>query len=185
MVNNHQKEAKSHSPLFFVVVFILLMVFVTNTTKAQKIKKYYVSSKQDKGTLFFIRPQKGFKNKHLGSRLTYDITCFSGADSLTFNFSYFDKQIRNLDSICLLMPAKRGCVSLNKLFVDTQKSYWQYRFSSRMAIKDLEVFFSGDEERAIQLIQKEQRLVLTCSKRKWKKNAGITTRIFQLIQYNN
>jgi hypothetical protein len=86
MVNNHQKEAKSHSPLFFVVVFILLMVFVTNTTKAQKIKKYYVSSKQDKGTLFFIRPQKGFKNKHLGSRLTYDITCFSGADSLTFNF---------------------------------------------------------------------------------------------------
>jgi hypothetical protein len=184
MVSNHRREADHHPPLFFIfscVLFLLLKPFAGYT---QKIKGQYVSSMQQKGMLYFIRPQKGFKNKDLGSRLTYDITCFSGADSLTFNLSYFDKNNWNLDSLCLQMPEQKSTVALSKIFVDTKNACWHYRFSSRMAFKDLEKFFGGNGDRAIQLIQKDKTVLLKCSKRRWKKNASVNTRIFQLIQYN-
>ncbi|MCU0360166.1 MAG: hypothetical protein MUF75_05515 [Bacteroidia bacterium] len=164
---------------------LLLCFGYSNTTKAQKIKKYYVSFKQEKGTLFFIRPQDGFKNASLHSHLKYDITCLSGSDSLTINFSYFDKTSRTLDSLALQTGAKRSASALKKIFIETQKSYWHYRFSARFSIRDAEDFFNQVMAPKLEVVDKKDTIVLTCKKRTWEKNSKINQKIFQLVRYNN
>lgn len=185
--NKLKPEAENHPPLFFGrSVFCFLLFFtISISVEAQKLKNYYVSFHQEKGTLFFIRPQEGFKNKDLGSRLVYDITCSSDDDSLTFNFSYFDKISRSPDSLSLIL-GNRNCVSsLQRLFVDSKGREWQYRYSSRFARKDMEAFFIQETSAGIQLREKGQTLLLICNGKKWKKNAEINRKIFQLIRHNS
>ena len=186
-VNNHRIEAGLVPPLFFIIFCALFLNLFTasGTVRAQKINKYYVSFKQAKGTLFFIRPQKGFKSTPNHSHFTYDMTCISGSDSLSLNFSYFDKTPRALDSLALLIGPKRRSSSLQKIFIETKKSYWHYRFTTRLAVKDVEAFFNLTEGALFQLIEKESVIGLDCKKRKWKKNSQINRKIFQLIRYNN
>lgn len=186
MVSNHQREADHYPPLFFMGVFLVLVFLLLQPGAfyGQKIKKYYVSSMQQKGTLYFIRPQNGFKNKSLGSSFVYDITCFSSSDSVTLNFSYVDKNSRMLDSLHLLGGSTKRSAPLSKIFVETQKSSWHYRFTSRFALKDLESFFNENETGHMALKDKNNAIPLSTSKKKWKKYASINTKIFQLIRYN-
>ncbi|MBL7901541.1 MAG: hypothetical protein JNK73_06065 [Bacteroidia bacterium] len=186
MVSNHRREADHHPPLFFMVA-LLVLVFLflkPGVLYGQKIKKYYVSSMQQKGTLYFIRPQKGFKNKTYGSTFIYDITCHSSSDSLTLNFSYVDKNIRMLDSLQLLGGSIKLTTPLSKIFVETQKSSWHYRFTTRFALKDVEGYFNENEMGSMALVEKNKAIPLVTSKKNWKKYASINAKIFQLIRYN-
>ncbi len=186
MVSNHQREADHHPPLFFMGICLLMvyLVFKPGIFHAQKIKKCYVSSIQQKGTLYFIRPQKGFKNKSYGSSFVYDMTCFSSSDSVTLNFSYFDKNNRALDSLCLIGQSKKITALVSKIFVETKKTKWHYRFTSRILFSDLEIFFNENEIGTMALIDKKNTIPLYASKKRWKKNAAINAKIFQLIRYN-
>ncbi len=185
MVSNHLREADQHPPLFFMGALLLvgLLLFKPGVGYGQKIKKYYVSSIQPKGTLYFIRPQKGYKNTSYRSSFIYDITCFSRADSVTLNFSLFDKNSRTIDSLCLIGTSKKTCVPVTKIFVETKKSAWHYRFTSRISIEDVEHFFNGGMGN-FALIEKNKNIPLVTNKKRWKKYATINTKIFQLIRYN-
>lgn len=186
MVNNHHREADHHPPLFFTFCcfLVLALCLMPGVVSAQKIKNHYVSSMQQKGTLYFIRPQKGFKNQELGSRFLYDITCFSATDSVTFNFSYFDKNVRNLDSIYLLTGSKKFSAPVARIFVETKKSSWHYRFTARFALNDIQAFFNEKERGTITLVDRSTPIPLRTNKKKWKKYAAINTKIIQLIRYN-
>lgn len=185
MVSNHRREADHHPPLFFIGTLLLLVYLVLQpgTCDGQKIKTYYVSSLQPKGTLYFIRPQQGFKNKSSGSSFVYDMTCLSSADSVTLNFSLFDKNSRVLDTLSLVGASKKISVPISKIFIETKKTAWHYRYTSRIALKELEQFFN-ERSGTIQLLDKSKVLTLTSSQKRWKKYAAINTKIFQLIRYN-
>ncbi len=186
MVNNHRREADQNPPLFFMCfgLFLVFCLLKPGVFQAQKIKNHYVSSIQQKGTLYFIRPQKGFKNKRAGSSFVYDMTCFSSSDSVTLNFSYFDKNSRTLDSLYLMAGSIKTGFPIVKIFIETKKSRWHYRFTSRVSLNDLEAFFKATEMGTMALIEKHKPIPLTSTKRRWKKYAAINTRIFQLIRHN-
>lgn len=187
MVSNHRKGADDHPPFFFIGIclFLVFLLFKPAVFQAQKINNHYVSYIQQKGTLYFIRPQKGFKNKGYGSSFIYDITCLSSSDSVTINFSYFDKNSRILDSLYLIRGSKRILVPVSKIFIETKKANWHYRFTTRVLLSELETFFVENEIGTIALIEKNTTIPLYTSKKKWKKNAAINTKIFKLIRYNN
>ncbi len=184
MVNNHQNEADLMPPRLFYPLVTIILVFYSSSALSQNLEKHYISFKQDQGTLFFIRPQKGFKNAAEKSHLTYDITCKTGSDSSTLNFSYFDKTPRVLDSLCLLIGSKNISSTLIKLFVETKKNVWHYRYSSRFLNRDLEDFFDSTHEAKIIIIDKKNRIQLSCTNKRWKKISAINRKIFQLIQLN-
>lgn len=186
MGNNPKREAGIFPPLFFLPVVLCLFCFLffrPAGLKAQKLSKYYVSFKAPNGTLYFIRPQKGYKSEK-GDRLKYDMTLLSSSDSLTLNFSYFDPLPLEPDSLTLTI-GDRSCVSpLSKIFVETSKKNWHYRLSARFAVKDQEEFFKQEKASAMVLSSKDRKIVLNCKSSFWRKYAPINLRIFQLVRYN-
>lgn len=70
MVNKLSKRTCFTRPF---LPFILL-VAICNTTNAQKISKYFTSSIQESGNLYFIEPKQEFKNTEEHSKLLYDLT---------------------------------------------------------------------------------------------------------------
>ncbi|HQQ95007.1 MAG TPA: hypothetical protein PLQ93_10670 [Bacteroidia bacterium] len=188
MVNNHLREAGEIPPLFFVLHLpgLLLLFFCLNTAfySAQNINSYYVSSRVDKGSIYFIRAQKGFKSKPGANKLRYDMTYLLGKDSVTFNFSYFDKKPIVCDSLVLINGSKRLSSALSKIFIETKGKKWHYRYGAKFSFKDTQAFFNPEQEALMLLICKNAVVELHCKKRLWKKHAGVNTRIFELINLN-
>lgn len=184
MGNSPKREAGNFPPLFFPFLLLFLFIlFLPSGLQGQKLSKYYVSFKAPNGTLYFIRPQKGFRSDK-GQNLKYDMTLLSSSDSLTLNFSYFDPGTLEPDS--LLMHSGNGIVSsaLSKIFVETSKKNWHYRYSARFAVKDAEDFFKQENPSDFILSCKEKNFRLTCKSSHWRKYSPINLRIFQLVRYN-
>ena len=189
MVNNHSKEAELVPPLFFkqTFSFITALIFLvcSQSAEAQKLKKYYTSSIESKGAIYYIFPLKGFKNPSSGGYFVYDITYLTGHDSATVNFSYFDKNALVLDGICFTNN-DRACTlqPLKKIFIESKKSKWHYRFTTKMAFADLKNFYVANHTAKISLHSNKGQLDLKEKKRTWKKQAGAITRILELISLN-
>lgn len=189
MVNNHSKEAGLVPPLFFKQFFsfstALIFLMCSQSVKAQKLKKYYTSSIESKGAIYYIFPLKGFKNTASNSSFVYDITYLTGHDSATVNFSYFDKNALVLDSICFTNDVK-ACVmqSVKKIFIESKKSKLHYRFTTKMAFADLKNFYLADHAAKISLHSNKGQIDLREKNRTWKKQAGAIRRILELISLN-
>jgi hypothetical protein len=187
MVNNHQREAGLFPPLFFpqnLLILLLILLFAPTSISAQKIKGYYVSSLVEQGTIYFIRPQKGFKNSEHHSKLLYDMTYLMGKDSVTFNYSYYDKSALAPDSIAFKHTSVHFISATKKIFIEPKHSKWHYRFTCRVALKDIKTFFEEEQVPSITISGKGKFITLQCGKAKWKKHAAANTKIFQLIEMN-
>ena len=189
MVNNHSKEAGLIPPLFFkqIISFSTAFVFllVAQSAAAQKLKKYYTSSIESKGAIYYIFPLKGFKNTTSNSSFVYDITYLASNDSATVNFSYFDKNALVLDSMCFTHKDQTCSMQpIKKIFIESKKSKWHYRYTTKIAFADLKIFFGVPSNPQISLHSNKGRLQLNEKSRTWKKQAAVITRILELISLN-
>jgi hypothetical protein len=178
-VNSRKKMAAISCHLFFLTLTLLPGVF-----KSQNISNYYTSSDQVKGRLYFIFPQRGFHNHQIHSRLIYDITCLTTNDSSTFNFSYFDKLNRDIDSVFFISGTKRYASVAKKIFIATKKKKWHYRYSAKILFRDLSEIFSAEQQPRMVIYTKQAAIEMTMKARVWKKRSAVTKKIFTLISYN-
>jgi hypothetical protein len=175
MVNNfYGRKVLKLAPFFFL--------FFLNELSAQKISKYYTSSLQSNGTLYFIFEQSGFKSG--SDDFLYDITYLSTAENATFNFSYFDKAEYEFEKIGWVIKADTLVLPLKKIFIETKKNKWHYRYSAYPVFSMLTNFFNQSEPPAIILFSKKNNISLCIAKSKWKKTSSITKKIFTLINHN-
>ena len=179
MENNQIKLACLARQLFFVS-FLLL----TSKINGQNISKYYTSSLQEKGTLYFILPQSGFENNRIKSKLIYDITYLTKNDTVTLNFSYFDKLDRTLDSVVFVNVNQRFSGRVKKLFIETKKSKWHYRYSSKILFNDINIFFTQPDNPKIILYTQQGTVELNIKTKTWRKQSSVTKKILTLIKYN-
>jgi hypothetical protein len=171
MVSNQIKMACFARHLFIVPLLLLTSL-------------YYTSSLQGNGMLYFILPQSGFDNNKINSKFIYDITCLTTNDTVALNFSYFDKHERTIDSIVFISDNKRFSSTVKKIFIETEKNKWHYRYSTNFLFADLKTFYSQDNCPKIILITQNGSVALTIKTSIWKKQSLVTKKILTLITYN-
>lgn len=176
--NNIKKACFTRFLMYFALLFLVTPI------QGKNISKYYISSMQENGILYFILPQKGFEDKKSGSSLIYDITYLTTKDSVTFNFSYLDKSEKAIDSIALIYEDKQIRSLVQKIFIETKKEKWNYRYSSNFSYTDIVHFFNQKGNGKIRLYTQQEEVNLCIGKKKWGKISEVTNKILKLISYN-
>lgn len=162
-------------------IFLIAVAFNVN---AQNISKHYTASLQNNGTLYFIYAQNGFEHQQIKSRLSYDITYLTTNDTAVLTYSYFDKSTLDIDSISFTGGGEVYTSSAKKIFIETKKEKWHYRYSSRLLFTDLNNFFDQAKNPKIILYTKQGLIELTIKTKAWKKQSYVTKKILTLIKYN-
>ena len=178
MVNNFKKAA------YLLCCLFIILSYSSYKAQGQKLSKYYTTSTQENGTLYFINPQSGFQNSSLKSSLIYDITYLSNQKDATFNFSYIDPTIQEIDSIAFHYVGKTITVPAEKLFIDNNKKSWIHRYTSKVPFESLVQMFQGQNPISMDIITKKERISMKANPKKWKSHATINEKILTLIQYN-
>ena len=187
MVNKQTLRVPLRAPVLSMMRYsfiLLLLALCVTTTQAQKISKYYTSRLQEANKLFFIFPHDGFQNRELHSHLEYDLTYLTEKDSITMNFSYFDEEEREIDSISFNLSGMELVSPAKRIFVETHKKKWHYRYSAELLYDDLERLFKQGETPELLLHCRKSTVQLLIKKGTWKKQAMINGKIFRLMQYN-
>lgn len=166
--------------LLIAPIFLIL----TYNVNGQNISKHYTSSLQSNGMLYFILPQSGFKNNKINSTFIYDITYLTTNDSLTLNFSYYDKSNRDIDSIMFMCDTSQITCSTEKIFVETKKQKWHYRYSTQILFTDLNNFYSQTANPKIILYSEQEIVELHIKAKHWEKQSSVARKILTLIKHN-
>ena len=177
MVSNQIKMGCKTLHLFFFSLLILC-----SKTNGQNISKHYASLYQENRILYYIFPTKGFKNKS-GNHLVYDITYLTTTDTAIIKFSYFDKNKKDIKELNVLSD-KLTILTTNKIFVETKKRKWHYRYSAKIALNDLIHLFAQKVPPTIKIISQPETTELRMRKSRWKKLAKRTTKILEMVIFN-
>ena len=137
-----------------------IYLILTLSVSGQNISNKYSSSYQNNGMLYFIFPQNGFNNNKLGSKLDYDITYLTTND------------VNNITS------------RVKKIYIETKKQKWHYRYSTQISFIDLNKFFTPTDNAKIILYTKEENITLSIKPSNWNKLASLTKKILTLISSN-
>lgn len=180
MVNNHLKRTYLVRPF----LFFLFLIVAAGTTNAQKLSKYYTSSMQENGVLYFIEPKQEFRNSKENSKFTYDLTYLTSNDTIFLNFSHLDNTIRVIDSISIIQGNKRISSDAKKIFIETHKKYWKHRYSSKFLFNDINLLFQQEKSPTVVVYYENNATQLEIRKSKWKKQSAIISKILMLIKAN-
>lgn len=174
---------KKNYGALIVPLFFLFSLGASLTTIGQKIEKHYVSSNQSNGIIYFIKPQEGFNSPKNGD-LVYDISYLNSSDSCSFLFSYFDKAERTLDSIGFSVQGQYKMLPVSKIFIETTKNVWHYRYRTSLPLDDISAFFAQTDSPPLLLASKQGQVNLSMKKKRWKKLSSINNRILLVIKHN-
>jgi len=180
MVNKLFKRTCFLRPFFSFI----LIVTISYTTSAQKISKYFTSSMQDDGALYFIEPKQEFKNNDEHCKLFYDLTYLTTNDSITLNFTYSDKEIRKIESLSFIQGNVNISTHTKKLFVESENDIWIHRYSAKFLFNDLDFLFQQRKKASILIHHCGKSVKLEIEKRKWNKQSELLTKILLMIKAN-
>lgn len=164
------------------IIIAPIFLILTLNANGQNISKHYTSSIQSNGMLYFILPQSGFKNNKVNSTFIYDITYLTTNDSVTLNFSYYDKSNRDIDSIMFMRDNSEITSNTEKIFVETKKKKWHYRYSTQILFTDLNNFYSKPDNPKIILYSGQEIVELYIKTKHWEKQSAIIRKILTLIK---
>lgn len=177
---------KKGTRLLKVIALIIFIFFNIQILWTQDISKYYKTSVQQNGILYYILPQKGFENEKANAKLNYDVTYISEKDSVTFNFSYFDNSVFIVDSILFENTLIKYSTSTEKIYIENKKNIWEHRYSSKVLFENLEQLYVNENDVPVLILysRNSSPIVLNIKKNKWKRQAAIIAKIIETIKYN-
>lgn len=173
------------SPISKLRYLTAVLLFTTCVSSAQKIQKYFVANLQEKGTLYFILPQKGILTGKFLQDFNYDITYFSGTDSAIVNFSYKSERTENIKILTFSNQHHRFLIHPKKLYVEAKNNYWVYRYTSKMAYTDLVLLFSQNDVPELECTTSSLTQRIACSRKTWQRFSNVNNKIFRLIELNS
>lgn len=165
-------------------ILLILLTVICSTANAQKISKYFTSSMQDNGVLYFIEPKQEFKSDNENCKLFYDLTYLTTNDTVTFNFTYSDENLREIDRIDLISDDKKISSSTNKIFIESKKDVWNHRYSAKFLFEDLDSVFQQDSRSSILINYNGQSVLLETQQKRWEKQSEILSKILLMIKAN-
>jgi hypothetical protein len=165
--------------------FILL--FLSQAGYGQKLSKHYVSYPKDSTILYFIYGFGDWKNKASHATLTYDLTYETSGDSLTFNFTYADRNSIEIDSLAIRSGDHMISAKTGRLFVDIKKNKFQYRYTTRFPFKEFKTVFI-DHPSPVEMVlttHRQQPVIMTIDNSQWEKQRDIIRKVLTLIEMNS
>jgi hypothetical protein len=193
MVNKNKYEAGNSLPASFsiryfytlwITVFLFCLI-IPEKAFSQKVTKDYSVMQQESGALYFIYPKDGFRSDHSKSELIFDITHLDSSDSLTFNFTYIDPMLFQIDSLSVQYNDEFYISApASKIFIEPSKSKWSYRYGAFFAFHDFDRLFDFSQSPEIKLYCGENTISLKMKQNKWKKESQLISRIFDIIRLN-
>ena len=171
----------------YIIIFICLLFGIP--ASAQKINKDYIFYPQESGSLYFIYPQKGFTSLNETDRkgLEYDITYLTTGDSITFTYTYINKEICKSEAVSFLTPDHqvifRGEAQM--LFVQPHKKYWKHRGIVKVPYAKAVEFYGQTSPTRLQFHTNKQDIEYQIALGKWEKQRYLINRIFEIIANNN
>ena len=169
-----------------LVLFTLLLATVFSAS-AQNLRKKYTSTTGEQGSVYFIYPQDGFTCGELGSNkeLVYDITYVTFKDSVTYNFTYRNKQANPVDSVQLRLPSGRTeTIVHERLFVEPVKSHWAHRISLYIPKPCFRELYASEQPYEVLLYTPAGVFNYTIRQNKWNEQRNIVNGVLQVIDYN-
>lgn len=168
--------------------YLLLLFFSLSISGfAQKMHRHYSFYPQEGGNVYFIHPQKGFKSedKTAVKDLIYDITYLSEHDSASFTFTYSLRDVMQIHTVEITDPNGQSIYTseAQMLYVQPRKSAWQHRASIRIPYALLEQLYRHDQPYVLTLIG-GRTFRYQIKPGPWKKQAGMMSRIFDVVKYN-
>ena len=189
MVNKKEAlnvKTGAKAPVFFLLrricLFVCCMLLIQGKTNAQNPSAYYVSSMQSTGILYFVRPQTYFRNLNTNADLIMDVTYLNSRDSATINFSYFDRENINLETINISYDSWQYQTDVKRIFVEMKKKQWHYRYTFDIPFEQLELFYKTNAP--VISLAAGSRTINIQPIRRWRKNSEINNLIIQIIQKN-
>jgi hypothetical protein len=177
---NNNSLRGSLLPLFYLFLSALFI----HRVEAQKISKYYTVMSQKSGSLYFIEPERSFKNKENKCELVYDMTYLSSEDSLTFNFSLISPEIIEIDSLVFLSQGEKYTSPASKLYIEDEKKSWEHRYSTRFKVDEIDSIYQQEKSPALKIFSNRETLILNMKQNHWEKESNIVTKILYMIAVN-
>lgn len=172
-------KGRALTRLFFVVFAGIISLGAA----AQNISDHYISSIQEEGILYFVKPREGFRDAENHNKLIYDLTYLSAEDSVTLNFTYEDDRIIKPQKLTLANDGTSLSSPLKKIYIESEGNGWEYRYSASFPFNELRGFYTGTEPK-IMLEHKEGSIPFEIKSRKWEKQSAIVSKILQMITLN-
>lgn len=164
------------------LLFCTILLLCSNFIFGQNIKNKYSSHSNEQGTVYFIYPMKGLKNKDIPSNLEYDLTYNSATDSVTYNFTFYNKVVSPVESIYFDNPDQK--FEAEMLFVEPHKNDWKLRVSVKLPFEFVKVIYSSKTSYKLFLNTEKGIYEFNQSEKSWQKQADIINKIFDVIKYN-
>lgn len=163
--------------------FLLCLAAFALSLSAKDINKYYVSSYQDNGVLYFVYPDLTFLGE---GELSFDLTYLHPNDSVVLNFTYTDTQLLKLQQLSISVNhSVLASDSLNQLFVEYKKGSWVHRYSATFEKHTLYTLLTEPTPIDILLSTADGIVNLEVKEKQWKKQSEILQLIFQMIDAND
>lgn len=139
----------------------------------------------DEGTVYFIHPQKGFKDMLTGRDLVYDITYLTNRDSATYNFTFYHKIASPVDSVSFTSNNGLMILPAGMLFIEPyKKDLWKHRVTVKIPNQYIEGLYENTEPYNIRLYSGNNKYEFVMKQKQWKEQSLIVNKIFQLILIN-
>lgn len=166
--------------IFSFIAFIFLPL--SHNAFAQSVENRYRSHIDANGITFFICPKQigGTVNVN---EFVYDMTYHTSADSVILNFTIISDRPRKVNTLILSCGDTRYVgESVKPMFADIRGRKYEIRTTSRFSLKDICEVFSHKEALSFQMsLDSGVEASATYSSSKWKKDANLISRIFDLI----
>jgi len=168
------------STTFFLAFAAILLII--QPVKAQKLSRFYSSRFQEGGSLYFINPNKDFKNREASVSVAFDVTFLSSEDSVTFNFSVFGRQPQEVDSVFLSTSKGSFGAYAARFFLDFAGKNWETRSSAKFSLSDFSTFINEQNPTILLKNHPTNIILLRSSERKWRKYSAALQKILFIIE---
>ncbi|GEM_PF-791626 len=170
----------------YILLFILFLSLPFYSA-GQKLHRQYSFYPQEEGNVYFIHPQKGFENNGNGpvKKMEYDITYLSGKDSASYTFTYYSENPMQIDSVKIMSRSGQLIYAekATMFYVQPKKTYWQQRASVSIPYDLLVEIYQNENPYSISL-SGGKRLDYEMKPKRWKKQAELVSKIFDVVKYN-
>jgi len=179
------KKTGVTTPVFIFCIRMILLIFVLapGKTAAQNLTKYYVALYQSDGVLYFVLPQTNFNNPQTKNDFIMDVTCHNSKDSATVNFTYYDRENFNPETIAITYNDWKYHAPVKRIYTDMEKGLWRYRYTFNIPFEQLSLFYKAKSP-DITITTDLSRSIPVKTTKQWEKNADVNNKIIQIIQKN-
>ena len=161
-----------------IALFILLIFYPS--VYGQNIKRYYVFSSQEKGSIFHLLPVALFEDMD-GEKLSYDLTYTSWNDSITMNFTYKKPKPLKIDSIKYVSGESRVTGKVDKLYVEPVSEKWIHRYALKSKAMDFFPIYDMNATPEIIICSNGKKYIYRVRGADWRKYVPIGQKIFEMI----